>query len=110
MPLGAGTRLGVYEIRGPLGAGSAALNHPNVLAVCDVGTHESLPHIVSERLEGDTLRTQIRDGYVKILDFGLAKLRGDAASGPEHETATLETRPGGLSADAPGVGSTRSRR
>ncbi len=35
-----------------------------------------------------------RDGQVKILDFGLAKLRGESASDPEGETATHETRPG----------------
>ena len=35
---------------------AGALNHPNVLAVYDVGSHESRPYIVSELLEGDTLR------------------------------------------------------
>jgi hypothetical protein len=115
---------------------AGALNHPNVLAVYDVGTHESLPYIVSELLDGDTLRAEIRaggltprkavehavqiarglaaahqrgivhrdlkpenvfvtrDGHVKILDFGLAKLREESAGDPEEETATHETRPG----------------
>ena len=41
---------------------AGALNHPNVLAVYDVGSHESMPYIVSELLEGDTLRGQIRAG------------------------------------------------
>ena len=93
------------------------LNHPNILIVHDIGTHEGSPYIVSELLEGQELRKQLneralparkvvdyalqiarglaaahekgivhrdlkpenlfltRDGRVKILDFGLAKLR-----------------------------------
>ena len=95
------------------------LNHPNVLTIYGVGTHEGSPYIVSELLEGATLRERLgesspaalparkaidyarqiavglgaahekgivhrdlkpenlfitRDGRVKILDFGLAKL------------------------------------
>ncbi len=92
------------------------LNHPNILAVHDIGTHNGAPYVVSELLEGQTLRERIdgspmpprkasdiaaqfarglgaahdkgivhrdlkpdnvfitRDGRVKILDFGLAKI------------------------------------
>jgi serine/threonine protein kinase len=34
----------------------AALNHPNTLTVHDVGTHEGTPYVVTELLEGETLR------------------------------------------------------
>jgi WD40 repeat protein len=34
----------------------AALNHPNVLTIFDVGTHEGVPHVVTELLQGETLR------------------------------------------------------
>jgi len=158
MPLGAGTRLGPYEVVAPLGAGgmgdvyrardsrlgrdvalkviaagreldpqrlrrfadearaAGALNHPNVLAVFDTGLDADPPYVVFELLEGDTLRHRLqqgplparkaveyaaqacdglaaahekgivhrdlkpdnlfltRDGRIKILDFGLAKL------------------------------------
>jgi serine/threonine protein kinase len=36
----------------------ATLNHPNILAVYDIGEHEGAPYIVSELLEGETLRSR----------------------------------------------------
>src|SRR5712691_6665767 len=41
---------------------AGALNHPNVLAVYDVGTHDGAPYIVSELLEGETLRDRLAGG------------------------------------------------
>jgi serine/threonine protein kinase len=123
---------------------AAALTHPNILAVHDVGTVTSsdsgqpAPYIVSELLEGETLRERLdsgripaprvldyaaqlaqglaaahdrgiihrdlkpenlfvtRDGVVKILDFGLAKLaQPDAArAATEPPTVTGLTAPG----------------
>jgi eukaryotic-like serine/threonine-protein kinase len=40
----------------------AALNHPNLLAIHDIGEYRGSPFIVSELLEGRTLRTEIEDG------------------------------------------------
>src|SRR5213594_3495908 len=34
----------------------AALNHPNILTIHDAGVHEGAPYLVSELLEGETLR------------------------------------------------------
>jgi serine/threonine protein kinase len=107
---------------------AGAINHPNIVAVLDVGFEGQTPYVVSELLEGSTLREKMsagglaarkaveyaaqiahglsgahekgivhrdlkpenlfvtRDGRLKILDFGLAKLEhppvlSDAATG-----------------------------
>src|SRR2546423_4111563 len=36
------------------------LNHPNILAIYDVGAHEGVPFVVSELLEGETLRSRLK--------------------------------------------------
>ena len=118
---------------------AGVLNHPNITAVYDIGSHDGAPYVVQELLEGETLRaalaggrlaqrrtldyaTQIalglaaahekgivhrdlkpenvfvtRDGRVKILDFGLAKLtqneRADS-SATNLPTETRGTEPG----------------
>src|SRR5271169_3415602 len=41
---------------------AAALNHPNILAVHQMGTHKGAPYLVSELLEGATLREQMQRG------------------------------------------------
>jgi len=47
---------------------AGALNHPNVLAVHDVGTHESAPYLVTELLEGMTLREKLRSGGLTVRE------------------------------------------
>ena len=116
---------------------AAALNHPSILAVHDVGTHEGSPYIVAELLEGESLRERLQsgglsvqkalevavplaralsaahdkgivhrdlkpenvfltaDGHVKVLDFGLAKLRQRPGEiGSLSPTATKSTASG----------------
>ncbi len=109
---------------------TSALNHPNILTVYDIGTHEGSPYIVAELLEGQELRDQLNegvlserktidyaqqiakglaaahqkgithrdlkpenlfvttDGHVKILDFGLAKLRPQRDEAVSSKVAT----------------------
>ena len=45
---------------------SAALNHPNILAVYDIGQHDGAPYIVSELLAGQTLRERLNDGALPV--------------------------------------------
>lgn len=101
---------------------AGALNHPNIVAIFDVGAHEGAPFVVAELLEGQTLRDRLavgplpprkalefavqianglaaahakgivhrdlkpdnlfvtRDGAVKVLDFGVARLREGTTS------------------------------
>src|SRR5664279_3224688 len=113
---------------------AAALNHPNILAVYQMGTTDGVPYLVSELLEGETLRETLRrgpiplrksinyaiqiahglaaahekgiihrdlkpenlfitrDGRVKILDFGLAKVIDSKEENDEGPALTLPLR------------------
>ena len=113
----------------------AALNHPNILGIHDIGAHDGAPFLVSEFLEGVTLRDKLasgplpvrraieyalgiavglaaahekgivhrdlkpenvfvtRDGRIKVLDFGLAKL---VRPEEKYETAVTLTSPATL--------------
>ena len=62
---------------------AAALNHPNILAVFQMGTYFGVPYLVSELLEGKTLTEAIRRGplpYRKAVDYGVQIARGLAAA------------------------------
>jgi serine/threonine protein kinase len=68
---------------------TAALNHPNILAVFDIGTSEGSPYVVSELLEGETLRERLRSGSIpvrKSLDYALQIAHGLAAA---HEKGII---------------------
>src|SRR5882672_8129429 len=45
---------------------AAALNHPNILALYDIGTHDGAPYLVTELLEGATLREHLVSGALPI--------------------------------------------
>jgi serine/threonine protein kinase len=108
----------------------AALSRPNILAIHDIGQHQGSPFLVSELLEGESLRATLdrgalpqrktieygvqiahglaaahekeivhrdlkpenivvtKDGRVKILDFGLAKLAQKADADVDEVTLT----------------------
>jgi serine/threonine protein kinase/WD40 repeat protein len=117
---------------------TAALNHPNIVSIFHVGQYNGSPYIVTELLQGETLRERLRkgpmrprevldhgvelgrglaaahdagivhrdlkpeniwvtkDGRIKILDFGLAKLDPSKSASPDGDTVTLQqqTSPG----------------
>jgi serine/threonine protein kinase/Tol biopolymer transport system component len=114
----------------------STLNHPNLMAVYDVGVQDGMHFLVSEFLEGETLRDRmqagplpqrrvveyglqiakglaaahdkqivhrdlkpenifvLRDGRVKILDFGLAKQKALAATADATMTSPNQTSAG----------------
>ena len=45
---------------------ASALNHTNILVVYDVGTDNGVPYLVTELLEGETLRERLRDGALPV--------------------------------------------
>jgi hypothetical protein len=45
---------------------TAALSHPNITAIYDIGTYLGQPFVVSELLEGETLRTALASGALPI--------------------------------------------
>jgi serine/threonine protein kinase/tetratricopeptide (TPR) repeat protein len=173
LALSAGTKLGRYEIRSPLGAGgmgevylaqdtkldrrvalkilpadvaahldrmkrfvqeakaASALNHPNIITIHEIDETDSGHFIATEFIDGETMRDHMRstpmkfaevldvaaqianalsaahaagivhrdikpdnimlrrDGIVKVLDFGLAKLAEQEGTGPEDKTREL---------------------
>src|ERR1700686_2279768 len=62
---------------------AGVLNHPNITAVYDIGTHEEAPYVVQELLEGETLRTALSGGKLpqrKAIDYALQIAHGLAAA------------------------------
>ena len=118
---------------------ASALNHPNILTIHEVGDHDGSRFLVSEFVEGETVRQRLErgsltlreildigiqtasalsaahaasivhrdikpdnlmlrpDGYVKVLDFGVATFARPAAGSTDAMVtmaATVETSPG----------------
>ena len=62
---------------------ASAMNDANILAVYDVGMHDGSPYLVSELLEGETLRARLRHGPLalwKTIDYGRQIALGLAAA------------------------------
>ncbi len=62
---------------------AAALNHPNILAIYDVGFEGSVPYIVSELLEGKNLRQRLSEGRIPMreaADYALQIAQGLTAA------------------------------
>src|SRR4051812_35693144 len=57
----------------------SALNHPNIMAIFDVGEFQGSPYLVSELLEGHTLRDKLQPGGLaqrRAVDFAVQIARG----------------------------------
>src|ERR1700691_2600880 len=61
----------------------AALNHPNILSIHDIGTHNGAPYLVSECLEGQSLWVTVTSGALplrRVADYGTHIAEGLAAA------------------------------
>src|SRR5215468_1251873 len=68
---------------------ASALNHPNILVVHDFGAHDGASYVVSELLEGETLRKRIGGsplGQRRAVDYALQIANGLAAA---HEKGII---------------------
>ena len=62
---------------------AGSLNHPNILAVYDVGIHDGAPYVVSELLEGESLRDLLNTGPIetrKAIAYATQIAQGLAAA------------------------------
>ncbi|MFN7983002.1 MAG: protein kinase [Vicinamibacterales bacterium] len=62
---------------------TGALNHPNILAIYDVGMHDGLLYLVEELVEGSTLRAQLSKGSIQVrkaIEYGRSIAQGLAAA------------------------------
>src|SRR6185295_14969510 len=68
----------------------AALNHPNIMALHDIGNEAGVVYAVMELLEGDTLRDRLEETGrftpIKAVDYAVQIARGLAAA---HERGIL---------------------
>jgi len=65
------------------------LNHPNILVVHDLGTTDGSPYLVSELLDGETLRERLTTGSLSVgaaIDILTQIARGLGAA---HEAASF---------------------
>ena len=68
---------------------AGALNHPNILSIYDIGKNEGSPYVVSELLEGETLRKRIGGAPLaqrRAIDYALQIANGLAAA---HEKGII---------------------
>lgn len=77
---------------------AAALNHPNIVAVHDIGEHDGTPFIVMERLPGETLADQIACGPLSQARTGAMLDNVLAALIAAHRAAILhrDIKPGNI--------------
>ncbi len=83
---------------------AAALNHPNIVAVYDVGSHEGSPYIVCELLEGKTLRACLANGPLSVplaIDYALQIVQGLIAA-HDHRIVHRDLKPENLFVTADG--------
>src|SRR5215470_17632051 len=62
---------------------AGSLNHPNILVIHHIETHDGAPYIVSELLEGEELRDRLNQGQIpprKTIDYAQQIVNGLSAA------------------------------
>jgi Tol biopolymer transport system component len=80
------------------GRALAALNHPNVMAVFDVGIADGIPYVVSELLEGQTLRDLLLHGALPLRKATSLAVQIASGMAAAHEKGIVhrDLKPGNI--------------